>query len=212
MFSEKMRMLVLAPHTDDAEFGCGGSISRLIEEGHHVMCIAFSAAESSVPAPWPSDVLRHEIAQATKILGIAPSDLQVLSYPVRQFAQHRQEILDVMVQAKKDLSPDIVFLPSINDTHQDHQVIAQEGFRAYKHISMLGYELPWNNLSFNTNFFVFLEERHILKKIEALDCYASQKHRSYASAEFIRSLAHTRGTQMGSRYAEVFEAIRLVHR
>ena len=40
-----MRILVLAPHTDDGEFGCGGSIARFASEGNEVHYVAFSAAE-----------------------------------------------------------------------------------------------------------------------------------------------------------------------
>jgi hypothetical protein len=36
-------------------------------------------------------------------------------------------------------------------------------------------------------------------------------HRSYANEEFIRSLAITRGAQIGQRYAEVFEVVRMIH-
>jgi LmbE family N-acetylglucosaminyl deacetylase len=113
---------------------------------------------------------------------------------------------------KSELDPQVVFLPSLNDTHQDHEVVSREGFRAFKSASMLGYELPWNNLTFETNFFVTLQEAHIEKKIEALKCYQSQQGRAYSSPEFVRSLAITRGTQIGSRYAEVFQAIRWVWR
>jgi LmbE family N-acetylglucosaminyl deacetylase len=212
MFSEKKRVLVLAPHTDDGEFGCGGSINKLTEMGSEVIYVAFSAAEKSVPIGWPPEVLREEVKQATKFLGIPEKNLLVLDYPVREFMRHRQEILEDMVRFKAQCQPDLVFLPSLNDTHQDHQVVAEEGFRAFKTVSMLGYEIPWNNLTFHTNFFIFLEEKHLEKKILALECYESQKGRPYASAEFIRSLARTRGTQIGSTYAEVFEAIRWVLR
>lgn len=207
-----LRVLILAPHTDDGEFGCGGSINRLIAQGHEVLYVAFSAAEKSVPAEWPPDALRKEVKAATKILGIDENNLRILQYPVRDFLQHRQDILEDMIRLKRELEPHVVFLPSLNDTHQDHQVVAQEGFRAFKTISMLGYELPWNNLTFHTNFFVLLQESHIEKKIQALECYKSQKDRVYASPEFVRSLARTRGTQIGSRYAEVFESIRWVWR
>jgi hypothetical protein len=77
---------------------------------------------------------------------------------------------------------------------------------------MLGYEVPWNNLTFNTNAFVFLEERHLEKKLASLNCYLSQFGRHYATAEFIKSLAITRGTQIGAKYAETFEVIRWVLR
>ena len=205
-----MRILALAPHTDDAEFGCGGTLSRCVEEGHRVSCVAFSAAEQAVQAPWPRDVLRAEIKSASRILGIMPDDLYVLSYPVREFWTHRQAILDDMILLRDKIAPDVVFLPSVNDTHQDHQVIAQEGFRAFKNVSMLGYELPWNNLHFSTNCFVVLDARHIQKKVEAVQCYASQALRTYASDEFVRSLARTRGTQIGAIYSEAFEVVRLV--
>ena len=90
--------------------------------------------------------------------------------------------------------------------------MSQEGFRALKDISMLGYEVLWNNLTFPTNLFVLLEERHLRRKIEAVTCYESQRDRPYANEQFIRSLAVTRGTQIAACYAEVFEAIRWVWR
>ena len=89
-------------------------------------------------------------------------------------------------------------------------MVAQEGFRAFKKTSMIGYEVPWNNLSFTTNMFVRLERSHVLAKISALKCYRSQSHRAYATEEFVWDLARVRGTQIGARYAEVFEVIRWV--
>jgi len=94
--------------------------------------------------------------------------------------------------------------------HQDHQTIACEGFRAFKKVSMLGYEIPWNNLTFQTNVFVFLSEQELNKKIEAVKCYKSQQNRNYAKEDFIRGLAKTRGIQIGVDYAEAFESIRWI--
>ena len=68
----------------------------------------------------------------------------------------------------------------------------------------------WNNLNFTTQCFVGIDEEQLARKIRALTCYESQKHRSYASEEFVRSLAITRGTQSGVRYAEAFEVIRWI--
>jgi len=115
-----------------------------------------------------------------------------------------------MIELNRRYQPDMVFLPSGNDTHQDHQIIAQEGFRAFKRTTMLGYEVPWNNLDFRTSCFVDLSEENLMAKIRAVGTYESQKHRDYASAEFIRSLALTRGVQIGKRYAESFEVVRCV--
>jgi N-acetylglucosamine malate deacetylase 1 len=204
------RVLVLSPHTDDGEFGCGGTIAKLIGQGYEVFYIAFSAAEKSVPPEFPCDILRQEVVEATSALGIKRTNLIILDFPVRDFPSLRQPILEEMIKIKKDIGPEIVFLPSSNDTHQDHKTVSEEGFRAFKTLTMLGYEVPWNNLSFTTNCFFALDEKYLQKKIAALNCYKSQYGRNYASEEFIRSLARTRGTQIGSMYAEAYEVIRWV--
>lgn len=209
MFS---RILILAPHTDDGEFGCGGSISKWVDEGEEVYYVAFSSAEKSVPTGMPKDILKKEVQEATKVLGIPSDNLSLFDYPVREFPAHRQQILDDMIQLANELKPELVLLPSTADTHQDHQTISQEGFRAFKKISMIGYEMPYNNLSFTTNLFVTLEERHVNQKIEVLKCYKSQFGRIYATGDFVRSLARVRGAQIGVKYAEAFEVIRWVIR
>jgi hypothetical protein len=86
----------------------------------------------------------------------------------------------------------------------------QKVLRAFKRTTILGYELPWNNLSFTTNTFVTLNENNVQQKIKALNEYESQKSRSYLNADFIRSLAKTRGVQIAADYAEAFELIRWI--
>lgn len=202
--------LVLAPHTDDGEFGCGATIAKLCALGVNVKYIAFSAAEQSVPAGLPRDILRHEVMEATHALGLSPADVCVLRYPVREFPSYRQEILEDLIKIKKQLDPSIVFCPSVHDIHQDHRIIAEEAIRAFKDRTILGYEMPWNNLSVDTTCFVVLNGEDVKKKIAALNCYMSQNFRNYVNSEFISSLAQVRGTQIGVEFAEVFEVIRLV--
>ena len=209
MFS---RVLILAPHTDDGELGCGGTIARFVEEGKEVYYAAFSVAEKSVPEGFPRNILEIEVRKAMKVLGVSESDLLIYKYEVRTFSYHRQEILEDIISLRKELQPDLVFIPSPNDLHQDHKVMAEEGIRAFKKSTILGYEMPWNNISFNTISFIPLEERHIKKKIDALRCYETQRYRSYLNEDFIRSLARTRGTQIEVEYAEAFEVIRWVFR
>lgn len=205
-------VLVLAPHTDDGEFGCGGTIARFIAQGARVTYIAFCAPKPDPSTGEPPDALRREVAEATAVLGISPGDLRVLDFKVRHFPAQRQDILETLVALNAELKPDTVLLPSAHDTHQDHVVVAAEGFRAFKKTTMLGYELPWNNLEFKTTCFMPLDEAAVDKKVQALACYRSQRTRSYANEEFIRSLMVTRGTQIGTHYAEAFEVIRWIVR
>ena len=101
-------------------------------------------------------------------------------------------------------------MPSLNDIHQDHSTISHEGLRAFKGVTILGYELIWNNLTFNTTSFVKLQRKHIQIKARALMEYKTQEGRDYMSEEFIFSLAKTRGVQIGCDYAESFEVIRWI--
>jgi len=204
------RVLVLAPHTDDGEFGCGGTISRLIEEGAEIWYAAFSCAEESVPEGLPKDILITEVNAATKVLGIPQENLLIYRYPVRKLNFHRQEILEDMVELNKQIKPDLVFTPSKYDVHQDHFTVTQEALRAFKFTSILGYELPWNNYSFETTCFVLLDIAHVLSKLESLKCYRSQIGRKYANEEYIKGLALTRGVQVGGTYAEAFNLLRLI--
>lgn len=51
------KILVLATHTDDLEFGCGATVATLIEEGNTVYCAAFSACKQSERKEFPEDIL-----------------------------------------------------------------------------------------------------------------------------------------------------------
>ncbi|NOS92868.1 MAG: PIG-L family deacetylase [Cyclobacteriaceae bacterium] len=204
------RVIVLAPHTDDGEFGCGATISKLIESGSEVYYVAFSACEQSVLPQFPKDILISEVKSATKKIDIPSSNLILHNYEVRTFNFRRQEILEDLVKLRAQVKPDLIFMPALGDVHQDHATIAQEGLRAFKFSNILCYEVPWNNLSFNTTCFSILSEVHIQKKIDALGEYKSQAHRTYANEEFIRSLARVRGVQVNEKYAEVFDILRFI--
>ena len=204
------RILILAPHTDDGEFGCGGTISKLTSMGKEVYYVAFSAAEQSVLPQFPKDILISEVKEATGILGIKRENLILYRYSVRTFNFHRQEILEDILKLREKIKPDIVFLPSRNDIHQDHATVTDEAVRAFKYTSILAYEQVWNNFNFNATCFIKLKESELDKKIKALKVYKSQAHRPYASEEYLRALASVRGVQVNTKYAEAFEVIRWI--
>jgi LmbE family N-acetylglucosaminyl deacetylase len=205
------KILVLSPHTDDGELGAGGSIARFVEEGSDVYYAALSGCEISVPEGLEKNTLKTECRLATKTLGIPPDNVILLDYEVRKFPLHRQEILDSLIGLNKKINPDLVLLPSSNDTHQDHSTVHEEGIRAFKKTSsMWGYEHPWNNLTFTTDIFIKLEDRHMDNKIKTLGQYKSQDFKNYFNPDYIKSWAFTRGTEIDVPLAEAFELIRLI--
>jgi LmbE family N-acetylglucosaminyl deacetylase len=206
-----MRILLLSPHTDDAELGCGGSIARFKEAGNEICWAVFSIAEDALPDDMPEDTLRREFLEVTNGLRIHSENVIIKGFEVRNLHRHRQDILDELIRIRGEFVPNIVIGPSVHDYHQDHQIVANEMIRAFKRdASIICYELPWNHVTFDTQFFMRLERRHIEKKCEMLRSYRSQivQDRAYFSEEFIFGLAKARGVQCNSEYAESFEVVR----
>lgn len=194
------KVLVLSPHTDDGELGAGGTIAKLVENGNEVRYFAFSA---------PREILKRECEKCLEVLGV--KEFEIFGFEVRRFPEYRQEILEILFQYNKENEPDLVLTPSTNDLHQDHQTVTNEALRAFKRSTIFGYELPWNNIVFRENCFITLDERHVRKKIEALWNYETQiSERHYFDKEYLRGLTRSRGAQIGEKYAEAFEAIKLV--
>ena len=54
-------VLVLAPHPDDGEFGCGASVHKLTQAGVEVHYAAFSPCTISVPNDFEQDILYKEL-------------------------------------------------------------------------------------------------------------------------------------------------------
>ena len=195
------KVLVLSPHTDDGELGAGGTIVKLVENGSKVTCFALSA---------PREILKRECRRCLGVLGV--KEFEIFDFKVRHFPEYRQGILEILFEYNKENKLDLVLTPSTNDLHQDHQIVTNEALRAFKRSTILGYELPWNNIVFRENCFIPLKERHVQKKIEALWNYKTQisERRHYFDKEYLRGLIRSRGAQIGEKYAEAFEAIKLV--
>ena len=162
------RILVLAPHTDDAELGCGGSIARWLEEGVDAPCRRCSrTAEQSLPDGSQPSRLRDECHASLDAMGIRrrtgssslPRADAVLPPPGGAGEDggtgRRAPILDW------------ILVPSGADLHQDHSTVYHEALTAFKHKTILGYELPWNHITFSASAFVTLERRHLDAKWQA---------------------------------------------
>jgi len=192
-------VFVLTPHPDDLEFGCGGTVARLIENGSRVVPIVFTRTHT----------LDWEMGQSfIKVFGM--DEYISMNLPLRDLPSHRQTILEELIRLKNKHNPDLVLQPTLLDMHQDHHTVAMEGLRAFKKTNLFGYENPWNHTKRNVQLYVSLEPRHLDKKIKAIACYKSQTHRPYADEEYTRGLAKVCGVQVDIPYAEAFTVIRQV--
>lgn len=202
------RVLALSPHTDDAEFGAGATLASFVREGHEAHVVAFSSCERSMPAGFAEDALRKEFALASATLGVTSS--RVLGFDVRTMPEHRQRVLETMLELRSEFVPDLVLVPSRADVHQDHATIAAEAMRAFRGVSLLGYILPWNCPRVDVSAWRRVYAADVHRKMAALSCYESQRSRSYARAEVVRGHLVTGGVQAGCEYAEPYEVLRWV--
>jgi LmbE family N-acetylglucosaminyl deacetylase len=195
------KILALAPHTDDIELGCGGLLSRFKNEAE-IDVIAFTAAQ-----PLSEGNPVDECKNAMKLVG---ANVEFLNFEPRVLNIQRQRVLDTLWKRNQEKQYDVVFCPSSYDNHQDHKVVYEECFRAFKKTTILGYELLWNCRTFRTDVFVPLQKKDLELKFKMLDCYKTQGERVFMSKEYIYDIARTRGLQIGKKYAEAYEAIRIV--
>ena len=203
-----MNILILAPHTDDAEIGCGGSMNKWAHEGHEIRLVVFSACEDSIPSGFDMNVTRDEFYKNIGLLGI---EGRILDFPVRHFPEQRQRILDYLIRAKDEFKPDLVVGTSLNDLHQDHKVVAEEMVRAFRETSsVISYELPYSSLNFNHQLFINLTVADLNMKAELLENYKSQKEKynSYFSKEYVFGLSKALGIKIKKTYVESFEVVR----
>ena len=210
MASTKKRILALAPHPDDIEFGCGASINKFIAHGAEVWYAAFSPCDKSLPTGYEKGEIYRELDSSSAELGIKADHVLKFDFEVREFPRDRQAILEKLIELRKTIDPDLILIPSRDDIHQDHAVICQEAIRAFKLKSILGYELGWNLLETHLNYFIEVDAKDLNAKRKAIECFKTQQNRSYAQEDFMTNLAKMRGAQVGLPFAEAFELIRWV--
>jgi LmbE family N-acetylglucosaminyl deacetylase len=204
------KVLVVAPHADDAELGAGGSIRRWVEEGRQVHILNMSDTSSVNGSKYGAD-LRNEARAAAAALGVERDNVSFANFPLRHFDSNRQAILDFLVELNNDLSPEIVIGPSFGDVHQDHSVVAKEIQRAFKKTTVLGFDTYWNMNVQKVDYVNELTQGQMRAKITALAAYKSQAQRPYMQSEVIMGLAKVRGLPKGFQFAEAFSVAQLVN-
>jgi LmbE family N-acetylglucosaminyl deacetylase len=204
-----IRILILSPHTDDAEIGCGGSMAKWGKE-HRIMHYAFSAASESLLEGTHPDATRTEFWESCQLL---PANGHIGNIPVRRFTEHRQDILDKIMDLRATFDPHLVVGPSHEDCHQDHRVVHEEMVRAFRRsASIICYEHPRNDLGFAPQMWNVLTEEEAETKVELVGLYRSQlaKPDSFMGRENVLAGLRFRGSQVNARYAEAFSVARWI--
>jgi len=201
------RVLFLGAHPDDIELGCGALIHH-IRTMSDVTCVTLSQNQKNPD-------LRHVVEEQQKslrILGVPPSGIRYGPFETRVFPQARQEILEYFLSLRAELQPEIIFVHSDKDVHQDHLTMTEEALRAFRGITLLGFDVVRSSYGFFPHFLVEVDEIDVRAKIEALAQYATYRDKYYFNSELTRSIMIRHGALAESAFAEGFDILRIVGR
>lgn len=114
-----MKIVVVAPHPDDAELGMGGTIARLVHEGHDVLVVDLTSGE---PTPCGTPERRvQEAAAADAILGCTRINLGLPNRRLEHGIAARHALASVLRVHRCE----ILFAPHPEDVHPDHVAATQ---------------------------------------------------------------------------------------
>ncbi|MBI4760114.1 MAG: PIG-L deacetylase family protein [Chloroflexota bacterium] len=199
------RVLFLGAHPDDIELGCGALLHHIVNQTE-VLCVTLSDNQKN---PDLKNV-KHEHYEAMAVLGVPPEKIILGPFTTRVFPHSRQEILEYFLQLRKDFQPDLIFTHSRQDVHQDHNTMTEEALRAFRGITVLGFDVVRSSYGFFPHFLVEVTEENVNKKIEALSKYETYRDRYYFNSELTRSIMVRHGALAERPFAEGFDIIRIV--
>ena len=202
---KKKNILAIGAHPDDIEFGCGGTLIKYAEQGHHVFLLVMTRGGMG----GDGDIRAAEQVESMKILGAREIFWGGLTDTRIEISQ---DIIKRVEEVIHSVSPDCIFCHYPEDTHQDHRHLSQMTISATRYIrNVLFYEGPTTE-RFNPHVYVDIVPTLTLK-VKALMAHQSQVKKTniedVSIVEIAHSCANFRGIQGRVQYAEAFSALRL---
>ena len=201
------RILFLGAHPDDIELGCGALIHNISSKSD-VLCVTLSDNQKN---PLLKNVVTEHY-QSMEILGVPKEKVILGGFTTRIFHDARQEILEFFLKLRKDFKPDMIFVHSKQDIHQDHNAMTDEALRAFRGITVLGFDVVRSSYGFFPHFLVEVSEEDVTAKLNALAQYETYRDKYYFDREVLRATMIRHGALAECDFAEGFDILRIVGR
>jgi len=201
-----LKILCLGSHSDDIEIGCGGTILRLLSENRNieVTWVVFSSSKK-----------RESEARASARLFLKGAKRQkvVINHFRDSFFPFDGAKIKERFEGLKRTSPDLILTHNHKDAHQDHRLISELTWNAFRNHLILEYEIPkYDGDLGQPNFFVPLDQEIYEKKIRhILEAFKTQRVKRWFGKDTFLALMRLRGLECvaSSGYAEGFYARKL---
>jgi LmbE family N-acetylglucosaminyl deacetylase len=201
------KLLFLGAHPDDIELGCGALLSNLGGRAE-VLCVTLSDNHKNPALQNLVDEHRRSMA----ILGVEGSRIVLGPFETRNFPRDRQEILEYLFELNRSYQPEIVFVHTESDIHQDHSVTTVEALRAFRGTTVLGFDVLRSSYGFFPRFLVEVSADDVEKKVQALLEYQTYCDKYYFSPEVVRATLVRHGALAERPFAEGFDILRIIGR
>ncbi|RKR82597.1 bacillithiol biosynthesis deacetylase BshB1 [Mucilaginibacter gracilis] len=230
---QKLDILVIAVHPDDAELGCSGTLLKHVALGHKVGMVDLTQGE--LGSRGSAEIRLQEATQAAEILGLsARENLQLADGFFKNDKEHQLKV----IAAIRKYQPDIVITNAYYDRHPDHgracelvtDSVFLSGLRKIETYEDGQLQKEWRpNLLLH-----FIQDQYIKpdfivditahwdKKIECIRAYGSQfynpewkeEHQTYISGQdfypIVEGRAREFGKVIGARFGEGFLSKRIL--
>jgi LmbE family N-acetylglucosaminyl deacetylase len=197
--------MFLGAHPDDIELGCGALLANIGGRAD-IVCVTLSDNQDN---PELADLV-DEHKRSMEVLGVPAGSVLLGAFETRNFARDRQQILEYLYQLNREHRPDIVFVHTLADIHQDHGVVTQEALRAFRGTSVLGFDVLRSSHGFFPHFLVEVSQDDVERKLKALAEYKTYGQRYYFDPAVVRATLVRHGALAERPYAEGFDILRIV--
>ena len=209
------KILIIVAHPDDAEFGMGGTISKLSKDNDISLCVL---CRGNRPGSLNVENIRKKVLNENiKSLGIS----KLIQHVYDDVSLDRHSHLSITSYISSiilKVKPNIVYTNYSKDIHIDHQLVSKSVRVACRPrrnssvTSLYEFSIPgsgeWNFESINYNTFHNIEE-NIKTKYDCIDRYTTelQKSPDPLSSEYIKYRDLYYGSIAGYKQAEPFICI-----
>jgi LmbE family N-acetylglucosaminyl deacetylase len=203
------KVLCIGAHSDDIEIGCGGTILKLLETYQHASfywVVLSSGAGREEEARNSADL----VLQQAEMKKVVVKDFKNAFFPYIGL-----EIKEYIEQVKREFSPDLILTHNRKDLHQDHRLVGELTWNAFRDHLILEYEIPkYDGDLGSPNAFVHLRESIVRKKVDLiLNNFPSQQDKQWFDRETFQAILRLRGVESNSptKYAEAFYCRKMIY-
>lgn len=176
------KVLLLAPHPDDAEYSAAGTILKCSNTHFDILCLT-QGGDCDVTTG------ENRIQEVLNAWAVSGASNYTLHFSNKKLLKHKdvdQWINWIEVNFTKQYSYDGILIPSEYDSHFEHVVVSSLAapLARVNPYSIVQYRSPSTLGTWMPNLFVSLSEHYVTKK-NMLQEFVSQKHRPYFSEEVL---------------------------